>query len=97
MLYVPQGGPPPHQPPMHPLNALRNRAIAAAQTEVILFGSQHLPAQTCHEELHHTLVLLAHLGFAVGFMISWSMLRNYYLTACTTIYANLQLVLVNMA
>ena len=39
MLYVPQGGPPPHQPPMHPLNALRNRAVAAAQTEVTLFSS----------------------------------------------------------
>ena len=35
MLYIPQGSPPPHQPPLHPLNALRNRAIAAAQTEVL--------------------------------------------------------------
>lgn len=34
MLYTPQGSPPPYQPPMHPLNALRNKAIAAAQTEV---------------------------------------------------------------
>lgn len=34
MLYVPQGVPAPHRPPMHPLNALRNRAVAAAQTEV---------------------------------------------------------------
>lgn len=34
MLYVPQGAPAPHRPPMHPLNALRNRAVAAAQTKV---------------------------------------------------------------
>ena len=34
MLYVPQGLLPPHHDFMHPLNALRNRAIAAAQTEV---------------------------------------------------------------
>lgn len=38
MLYVSQGAPHPSQPPMHPINALRNRAIAAAQTEVFIFG-----------------------------------------------------------
>ena len=35
MLYTPQGPRPQSQVAMHPLNALRNRAIAAAQTEVL--------------------------------------------------------------
>ena len=48
MLYVPQGVPAPHRPPMHPLNALRNRAIAAAQTEVSQPSPRSSSALTSH-------------------------------------------------
>ncbi|DBA65541.1 TPA: hypothetical protein ACH3X2_003151 [Trebouxia sp. C0005] len=54
MLYVPQGPPPPTHPAMHPLNALRNRAIAAAQTEVLFLLDVDFMVSSCLNELQHS-------------------------------------------
>lgn len=70
MLYTPQGRPAPDRPSLHPLNALRNKAIAAAQTEVsfsLVIGMQkqsallHLQPTTAAlsaEAASHTLTWL---------------------------------------
>ncbi|DBB15299.1 hypothetical protein WJX82_003966 [Trebouxia sp. C0006] len=54
MLYVPQGPPPPTHPAMHPLNALRNRAIAAAQTEVLFLLDADFMVSSSLNELQHS-------------------------------------------
>ncbi|KAL3135953.1 hypothetical protein ABBQ32_006997 [Trebouxia sp. C0010 RCD-2024] len=54
MLYVPQGAPAPHRPPMHPLNALRNRAVAAAQTKVLLLLDADFMVSSSLNELQHS-------------------------------------------
>ena len=65
-LYVSsQGAQQPDHPLMHPVNALRNRAIASAQTEVTLLKpSTCLPhlSWICQRQVHQAFVLIAHLS-----------------------------------